>query len=565
VSDLPPPLLSTILSLLPPATARHAAPRVCKAWAAALAGPAPAWKHVAVDVGAEVAAPRGEAGEALRAVVVAAANHPRGPASSPPPRLALPTLRFSALHAWLTPRAPALRSLALTGLPHNALAAAAGPRHDLTSPTLAALLALAAPTLEELVLERAAGLLGGATWAAVGACGRLRVLAVRGVREALPGGEEMGALAALAPTLRELVIECDPMPPSSPAPTPAAPTTSAPADTAVAAAAGLGPACKWGLPSFPAGVAHLAHLTHVTLSSHLGITALPADFGARLGALEQLGLDGCGLGGLPPSLGLLTGLTSLDLEANAGLGWGRRVGDSAAASPPPASTPQPDPFPAALAGLTALKHANLNALGLASLPAVVGAWTALEALDAEANDFGRAPDPGAALAPLTALAPTLRTLNLAQCGLAALPDPVTRMAALRSLDLTANAIADGGLPAGPEGALAARLPSLRALGLAGNALASLPRSLAHPGLRSLYLEDNPGLEVRSPADWVVAGLPALRVLRVGKRGSGGAWAPASLAHLAGLAARLGAAGRPDVLRVSYPGQAEGGLGGDDGF
>jgi hypothetical protein len=62
------------------------------------------------------------------------------------------------------------------------------------------------------------------------------------------------------------------------------------------------------------------------------------------------------------------------------------------------------------------------------------------ALDAEANEFGAAPSPDAALAALAPLSHSLRELNIAQCGLASLPAGLASLTALRSLDATANAI-----------------------------------------------------------------------------------------------------------------------------
>lgn len=63
---------------------------------------------------------------------------------------------------------------------------------------------------------------------------------------------------------------------------------------------------------------------------------------------------------LPPSLGQLTALTTLDVEGNPYLGETFR----------PYNSPIPPAFPCQLSGLQSLKYINLNSCGLTTVPEV---------------------------------------------------------------------------------------------------------------------------------------------------------------------------------------------------
>ena len=388
---------------------------------------------------------------------------------------------------------------------------------------LAALLDLVAPSLEELVVERAGELLGPPAYAAMGRLAGLRVLCLRGIRSPL-GEADFASLAQLT-GLRELVLDCDQPPDADDG-----------ADE-----------IKWGLQTFPDGVLHLTNLTHLTLSCHYGVTSLPDGLGA-LDALEVLNLDFCTLACLPPSLGRLTRLTTLDVEGNIYLGDTFRLGPGGGLGPPaPGAPPLPPAFPPALAGLAALRYVNLNSCGLRRAPDVLGSWTAVETVDLEDNDLGDDGGPAGGLPPSLSALTRLACLNIAQCKLARLPPVVERLPGLRILDLTNNRLAEGGLPPG-----LGRLPALRALGLKKNCLTSVPRLVgALTSLQELYIEDNADLEVAEPLDFV-ADLPHLRCVMMGK--AWGSWSPRSMHHVAGFAARLRERhpGR-EVLRISYPG------------
>ena len=76
--------------------------------------------------------------------------------------------------------------------------------------------------------------------------------------------------------------------------------------------------------------------------------------------VQVLNLDFCTLSELPPSLGQLTALTTLDVEGNPYLGDTFR----------PDNLVMPAAFPMELSGLQALKYINLNSCGLTSVPEV---------------------------------------------------------------------------------------------------------------------------------------------------------------------------------------------------
>lgn len=76
--------------------------------------------------------------------------------------------------------------------------------------------------------------------------------------------------------------------------------------------------------------------------------------------IQVLNLDFCTLSELPPSLGQLTALTTLDVEGNPYLGETFR----------PDNSPIPPAFPCQLSGLQSLKYINLNSCGLTTVPEV---------------------------------------------------------------------------------------------------------------------------------------------------------------------------------------------------
>ena len=86
----------------------------------------------------------------------------------------------------------------------------------------------------------------------------------------------------------------------------------------------------------------------------------------------MLNLDFCTLAHLPPSLGQLTALTTLDVEGNVYLGDSYRQPAPADGEEEEASAVQAEAFPEELCGLQGLQYLNLNSCGLTSVPPVRG-------------------------------------------------------------------------------------------------------------------------------------------------------------------------------------------------
>ncbi|KAK9866273.1 hypothetical protein WJX84_010719 [Apatococcus fuscideae] len=298
---------------------------------------------------------------------------------------------------------------------------------------------------------------------------------------------------------------------------------------------------SWGLPEFPDGMLKLRNLTHLTLSCHYALTSLPSTI-TKLNKLQVLNLDFCTLENLPASLGNLTALTTLDVEGNLFLGDAFRQLPSTPPGMPPIS-------PLNLSGLSSLRYLNLNACGLTQIPEMLSELHGLETLDLEDNELGLEDGSAAVMGrSLTSLS-RLQCLNVAQCRLSHLPAIVERLSGLRILDLTNNRITNEGLPAS-----LARLPHLKAIGLKKNRLTSVPRLLG--GLRSLqelYLEDNEDLQVGEGLDFI-AQLPALRMVMMGK--TQGSWNSRSLHFMTDFGLRLHTRHPArHILRISFPGQA----------
>ncbi|KAK9818369.1 hypothetical protein WJX72_011471 [[Myrmecia] bisecta] len=393
--------------------------------------------------------------------------------------LQIAKVRSQQITTWLVPRAAAVKSLRLLGAP--------------------------LPEARDATRSSAA-------YPAIAAMQNLRVLSLKGIRAAL-GEADMQAISGLK-QLRELVLDCD-QPPEVEAGS---------------------PEVKWGLQSFPERLSELSNMTHMTLSCHYGVTQLPTHI-SKLNKLQVLNLDFCTLSALPPSLGKLTKLTTLDVEGNLYLGDHYRPNE-----------PGEESFPAELMHLKALKYLNINSCGLTKLPSVIATLRNLETLDMEDNEFGSAPSPDCGLPSGLVELTRLQCLNVAACKLNHVPPVVERLASLRILDLTNNRLTNDGLPNGLS-----RLLNLKAIGLKRNCLTSVPRVLGKvPSLQEIYLEDNQDMEVKEVLDFIV-NLPALRVVMMGKQE--GSWSPHSMHFMMDFASKLKMRHpTQNILRISYPGE-----------
>ncbi|MGC9348408.1 MAG: leucine-rich repeat domain-containing protein, partial [Anaerolineae bacterium] len=199
--------------------------------------------------------------------------------------------------------------------------------------------------------------------------------------------------------------------------------------------------------------------------------------GCSSNRVSSLQLNGNRLSGqLPPEIGDLTALTSLNLRFNYLSSLPTEIGDLIALTSLELSGNYLMSLPAEIGELTALKWLRLGLNRLASLPPEIGELTAL------------------------------RTLNLSVNRLTTLPDQISNLTALRTLNLAGNSFA-GTVPA-----VVWDLVGLTSLTLAGNQLTRVPAEIGClTALTSLNLESN--MLAGLPSD--IGQLTALRTLDLG--------------------------------------------------
>ena len=138
----------------------------------------------------------------------------------------------------------------------------------------------------------------------------------------------------------------------------------------------------------------------------------------------------------------------------------------------------------ALFGLTALRSLDLSRNGLESIPAEIASCVSLGVLDVSFNDLSALPG---ALGALTALTTFRASANQLTC--AGLPEPFFGLPRLAECVLRGNQLV-GSLPVG-----FARMPALKELDIADNALTMLDVAFAHPDacqrLKKLVIQGNP--------------------------------------------------------------------------
>ena len=124
------------------------------------------------------------------------------------------------------------------------------------------------------------------------------------------------------------------------------------------------PALASVLLNAPLAATHMASNMAASPTPHLPPALQPVD-----ACLQVLNLDFCTLANLPPSLGKLTALTTLDVEGNVYLGDSYRQPAPADEEEEEAAA-QAEAFPEELCGLQGLQYLNLNSCGLTSVPLV---------------------------------------------------------------------------------------------------------------------------------------------------------------------------------------------------
>lgn len=176
------------------------------------------------------------------------------------------------------------------------------------------------------------------------------------------------------------------------------------------------PFAGFGFQGFPAALLALTKLRRLRLLGHTGLAALPTAI-SSLRNLEDLSANVCCLSSLPAELAEIPALTSLDVGGN----WFRVR-----------NVPEASVFPAALRGMTSLRHLDLSVCGLLAVPTFVASLTALESLSLNQNSNFRFPDVfGRRLT-------RLRKISLAEANLEFVPRALAGATSLEEIDLSSN-------------------------------------------------------------------------------------------------------------------------------
>ena len=196
-----------------------------------------------------------------------------------------------------------------------------------------------------------------------------------------------------------------------------------------------------GLRAVPPALSRLTALESLDLSCNerLGQEGGGLERLSALTRLRKLSLSGCGLRAVPPALSSLAALEDLNLNSN-------ELGDGSGLL--------------CLAALARLRRLGLAACGLRAMPPTMSLPTTLEDLDLWGNQQ-LGVEHGGSLERLVALT-LLRNLSLGHCGLRVVPLALSRLTALKDLDLSRNWELAGGLE---------QLAALRCV--------TLPRPLLH--------------------------------------------------------------------------------------
>jgi len=221
------------------------------------------------------------------------------------------------------------------------------------------------------------------------------------------------------------------------------------------------------LTALPPEIGALTSLQSLDLSGN-HLTALPPEIGA-LSSLQSLKLSHNQLTALSPEIGALTSLQSLDLSGNQLTALPPEIGQLARLQSLYLRNNRLTALPPEIGALSSLQSLDLSGNQLTALPPEIGGLTSLQSLDLSHNQL-------TALPPEIGGLTSLQSLDLSHNQLTALPPEIGGLTSLQSLSLSFNHLT--ALP--PE---IGRLTSLQSLDLSGDPLTALPPEIG--GLTSL--------------------------------------------------------------------------------
>lgn len=230
-----------------------------------------------------------------------------------------------------------------------------------------------------------------------------------------------------------------------------------------------------GLTTLPPEIGQLAALMTLDLADNQ-LADLPPDI-CKLKALTELGLTRNQFTALPPEIGELSALARLDVASNALTALPPEIGRLSALKRLLLAANELTTLPPEMGRLTELKSLDCNSNHLSTLPPEIGNLTALTTLRLFNNQITTLPTELARLTSLT-------TLDLAGNRLTSLAAVIGRLAALTILRLDGNQLDQFPVEL-------TRLTALTLLNVGGNRLTTLPPEIGRlTALTSLVLAGN---------------------------------------------------------------------------
>jgi Leucine-rich repeat (LRR) protein len=229
------------------------------------------------------------------------------------------------------------------------------------------------------------------------------------------------------------------------------------------------------LTALPPEIGQLTSLLTLNLIDNQ-LSSLPPEIG-QLTSLQSLNLWDNQVSSLPPEIGQLTSLQWLDLSFNQVSSLPPEIGQLTSLQWLDLSFNQVSTLPAEIVQLTSLQSLNLSFNQVSTLPAEIVQLTSLQSLNLSRNQVSSLP-------PEIGQLTSLQTLNLSFNQVSTLPAEIVQLTSLQSLNLSRNQVST--LPAE-----IGQLTSLQTLDLSFNQVSTLPAEIGQlTSLQTLYLRDN---------------------------------------------------------------------------